>query len=202
MLSYMDFVEGEILAFDKPYKWTSFDVVGKARWLLCLQLGLKKLKVGHTGTLDPMCTGVLPVLTGNYTKLSDYFPSNKAYVCKICLGVVTDTEDITGQILETSEKNISEDEFKSVLYDFIGNINQVPPMYSSIKKNGVPLYKLARKGVQIEREPRSVTVYDIKYNGPAEEKNSYYFTVYCSAGTYIRTICADIGKRLGCGACM
>ncbi len=186
-----------IIPVNKPSGYTSHDIVAGLRRAIG-----GKVKIGHTGTLDPMCTGVLPVLTGNYTKLSDYFPSNKAYICKICLGTVTDTEDITGQILETSEKTVSEDDFKSVLYGFIGNINQVPPMYSSIKKNGVPLYKLARKGVQIEREPRTVTIYDIKYNGSAEENNSYYFTVYCSAGTYIRTICADIGKKLGCGACM
>ena len=186
-----------IIPVNKPSGYTSHDIVAGLRRAIG-----GKVKIGHTGTLDPMCTGVLPVLTENYTKLSDYFPSNKAYICKICLGIVTDTEDITGQIFETSDKVVPEDDFVAVLNSFIGNIDQIPPMYSSIKKNGVPLYKLARKGMQIDREPRKVTVYDIKYNGPAEDKNSYYFTVYCSAGTYIRTICADIGKKLGCGACM
>jgi tRNA pseudouridine55 synthase len=186
-----------IIPVNKPSGYTSHDIVAGIRRAIG-----NKTKIGHTGTLDPMCTGVLPVLTDNYTKLSDYFPSNKAYICKICLGIATDTEDITGTVLMECSSIISEDEFKDVLAGFVGTIEQIPPMYSSVKKNGVPLYKLARKGVEIEREPRTVTVYDIKYNGPADAKNSYFFTVYCSAGTYIRTICADIGKKLGCGACM
>ena len=186
-----------IIPVNKPSGYTSHDIVA----------GLKraiggKIKIGHTGTLDPMCTGVLPVLTDNYTKLSDLFPSDKAYICKICLGIETDTEDITGNVLKRKSADITEEEFKKTLNEFIGDIMQIPPMYSSVKKNGVPLYKLARKGVEIEREPRKITVYDIKYSGPADDSCAYFFTIYCSSGTYIRTICSDIGKKLGCGACM
>lgn len=186
-----------IIPVNKPSGYTSHDIVAGIRRAIG-----GKIKIGHTGTLDPMCTGVLPVLTNNYTKLADFFPSNKAYVCKICLGIETDTEDITGNIVAQKYVDITENEFKTVLCSFSGDIMQIPPMYSSVKINGVPLYKLARRGLQIEREPRKITVYDIKYNGIAKEANSYYFTIYCSTGTYIRTICADIGKKLGCGACM
>ncbi len=186
-----------IIPVNKPSGYTSHDIVaGIKRAIGC------KIKIGHTGTLDPMCTGVLPVLTDNYTKLADLFPSNKAYVCTISLGIETDTEDITGNILSKKTVDISENEFKDSLKSFIGDIMQIPPMYSSVKKNGVPLYKLARRGLEIDREPRKITVYDIKYNGQTKEANSYCFTIYCSSGTYIRTICADIGKKLGCGACM
>ncbi len=186
-----------IIPVNKPSGYTSHDIVAGIRRAIG-----GKIKIGHTGTLDPMCTGVLPVLTDNYTKLADFFPSNKAYVCKICLGIETDTEDITGNILAQKPVDITENEFKTVLFSFSGDIMQIPPMYSSVKKNGVPLYKLARRGVQIEREPRKITIYDIKYDGIAKEANSYYYTIYCSTGTYIRTICSDIGKKLGCGACM
>ncbi|MBQ4628735.1 MAG: tRNA pseudouridine(55) synthase TruB [Clostridia bacterium] len=186
-----------IIPVNKPSGYTSHDIVAGLRRAIG-----GKVKIGHTGTLDPMCTGVLPVLTENYTKLSDIFPSDKAYICKICLGIATDTEDITGEIISKSEVNVSEDEFKAVLSKFIGEIDQVPPMYSSVKKNGVPLYKLARKGVSVEREARRIKIYDIVYNGPLEETDTYSFTVYCSSGTYIRTLCADIGNALGCGACM
>ncbi len=186
-----------IIPVNKPAGYTSHDIVAGLR-----RACGKKIKIGHTGTLDPMCTGVLPVLTENYTKLSDIFPSDKAYVCKICLGKETDTEDITGEVLNTCDVDVSEEEFVAVLKSFIGEIEQIPPMYSSVKKNGVPLYKLARQGVSVEREPRKITIYDIVYNGPLDEADTYSFTVYCSSGTYIRTLCSDIGKALGCGACM
>ena len=161
-----------IIPVNKPSGYTSHDIVAGIRRAIG-----GKIKIGHTGTLDPMCTGVLPVLTNNYTKLADFFPSNKAYVCKICLGIETDTEDITGNIVAQKYVDITENEFKTVLCSFSGDIMQIPPMYSSVKKNGVPLYKLARRGLQIEREPRKITVYDIKYNGIAKEANSYYFTI-------------------------
>lgn len=185
-----------IIPVNKPSGYTSHDIVAGLRRAIG-----NKVKIGHTGTLDPMCTGVLPVLTENFTKLSDLFPSDKAYICKICLGVETDTEDITGEVINKSDVKVTEEQFVSVLKSFIGEIEQIPPMYSSVKKNGVPLYKLARKGVSIEREPRKIKIYDIVYDGMLED-NTYAFIVYCSSGTYIRTLCADIGKKLGCGACM
>ena len=186
-----------IIPVNKPSGYTSHDIVAGLRRALG-----GKVKIGHTGTLDPMCTGVLPVLTDNYTKLSDLFPSDKAYICKITLGIVSDTEDITGHIIQRMKVDVSETELVSVLNEFTGEIQQIPPMFSSVKKNGVPLYKLARKGVEIERDPRPVTIYRIQYNGKTTEENTYSFTVYCSSGTYIRTLCSDIGKKLGCGACM
>ena len=185
-----------IIPVNKPAGMTSHDVVAK------IKRAMKNAeKIGHTGTLDPMCTGVLPVLTGKYTKLSDLLPSDKAYRCGILLGKTTDTQDVTGNILTESDEVVSEDEFKAVLPHFIGEQRQVPPMYSAIKKDGVPRYKLARKGIEIEREARIITIYDIVYeSSPAE--NEFVFTVKCSSGTYIRTLCEDIGRKLGCGACM
>jgi len=185
-----------IIPVNKPSGYTSHDIVAGFRRAIG-----GKIKIGHTGTLDPMCTGVLPVLTDNYTKLSDLFPHNKAYVCEIRLGTVTDTEDITGNIIERSEVNVSEKEFQDVLGSFLGDSEQIPPMYSSVKKNGVPLYKLARKGLEIDREPRKIHISKIEFNGPVSD-NIYSFTVYCTSGTYIRTLCSDIGSALGCGACM
>ena len=186
-----------IIPVNKPSGYTSHDIVAGLRRAIG-----GKVRIGHTGTLDPMCTGVLPVLTDNYTKLSDYFPPHKAYVCTICLGIVTDTEDITGRMIEKSDVDVNADEFEKVLMEFVGESEQIPPMYSSVKKNGIPLYKLARKGVEIDREPRKINIFKILFNGPLPEPNQYSFTVYCSSGTYIRTLCSDIGKKLGCGACM
>ena len=120
-----------IIPVNKPSGYTSHDIVAGLRRAIG-----NKVKIGHTGTLDPMCTGVLPVLTENFTKLSDIFPSDKAYICKIVLGIETDTEDITGEVINKSDVNVSEEQFVSVLKSFIGEIEQIPPMYSSVKKNG------------------------------------------------------------------
>jgi len=185
-----------IIPVNKPAGYTSHDIVAEIR-----HADGKKMKIGHTGTLDPMCTGVLPVLTGKYTKLSDFFPSDKAYTCTILLGTMTDTQDLTGEIIGKKDVNISEEKLIDALNSFVGQTEQIPPMYSSIKKNGVPLYRLARQGKSVEREPRLINISEIKYNGIVGE-NSYSFTVFCSAGTYIRTLCEDIGNLLGCGACM
>ena len=185
-----------ILIVDKPMDWTSFDVVAKLRGVL----GTRKL--GHSGTLDPMATGVLPVFCGGASKAVDLqLNHDKTYRATLRLGARTDTGDSTGTVLETAPVTAGEKELLAVLPQFIGPQMQVPPMYSAVKINGQPLYKLAREGVTVERKARPIEIYGIEYGGsPAE--NEYVLTVRCSKGTYIRTLCADIGEALGCGGCM
>ena len=186
-----------IFVIDKPSGMTSHDVV----WRMKRALG-RKVKIGHTGTLDPMCTGVLPVLTGNDTKLSDLLGGDKEYVATMRLGLVTDTQDITGEVLEThGTDGIGEDDVRRVLASFVGETEQLPPMYSSVKVGGKKLYELAREGRTVERKTRKITVYETEYLGTAAE-NEYKFRIACSKGTYIRTIIDDAGRALGCGACM
>ena len=169
-----------ILIVDKPMDWTSFDVVAKLRGVL----GTRKL--GHSGTLDPMATGVLPVFCGGASKAVDLqLNHNKSYRAVLKLGVRTDTGDVTGTVLETAPVTAGEGELLAVLPQFIGPQMQVPPMYSAIKLNGQPLYKLAREGVTVERKARPIEIYSITYGGsPAE--NEYVLDVTCSKGTYIR----------------
>lgn len=179
---------------DKPGGITSFTAVNKVRRLL----GVKK--AGHTGTLDPMATGVLPIMLGGATRFSQYLPvHDKAYRAGILLGTVTDTLDTTGEILETNDVNVSKDDIESAVQTFIGDIKQLPPMYSAVSKDGVRLYKLARQGIEIEREARDVTIHSIDIvefvNG-----REFVIDVSCSAGTYIRSLADDIGRKLGCGA--
>ena len=185
-----------ILIVDKPTGWTSFDVIAKLRGIL----GTRKL--GHSGTLDPMATGVLPVFCGGASKAVDLqLDHDKRYRAVLKLGMRTDTGDVTGTVLETAPVTAGEAELLAVLPQFIGKQMQVPPMYSAVKINGQPLYKLAREGVTVERKARPIEIYGIEYGGsPAE--NEYVLTVRCSKGTYIRTLCADIGQALGCGGCM
>ena len=185
-----------ILIVDKPMEWTSFDVIAKLRGIL----GTRKL--GHSGTLDPMATGVLPVFCGGASKAVDLqLNHDKTYRATLRLGARTDTGDSTGTVLETAPVTAGEKELLAVLPQFVGPQMQVPPMYSAIKLNGQPLYKLAREGVTVERKARPIEIYGIEYGGsPAE--NEYVLTVRCSKGTYIRTLCADIGEALGCGGCM
>lgn len=179
---------------DKPDGITSFTAANKVRRIL----GVKK--AGHTGTLDPMATGVLPVMLGGATRFSQYLPvHDKAYRAEILLGTVTDTLDTTGEILETNEVNVTPGELEEAVSSFKGEIKQLPPMYSAVSKDGVRLYKLARQGIEIEREARDVTIYDIKITEPLSE-NRFTIDVSCSAGTYIRSLADDIGKKLGCGA--
>jgi tRNA pseudouridine55 synthase len=180
-----------ILVVDKPSGWTSFDVIAKLRGVL----GTRKL--GHSGTLDPMATGVLPVFCGGASKAVDLQENHdKAYRAVLRLGVRTDTGDCTGTVLETAPVTAGEKELLAVLPRFTGEIEQLPPMYSAVKVNGQPLYKAARKGIEIERKPRPVTIYGIEYGGsPAE--NEYTLTVRCSKGTYIRTLAEDIGAAMG-----
>ena len=184
-----------ILLIDKPEGMTSFVAAARVRRMT----GVKK--TGHTGTLDPMATGVLPVLLGGATRFCELLPSHdKAYIASLRLGTVTDTLDITGEVLETREVNASRADFESALQSFSGTIEQVPPMYSALKVNGKKLYELAREGIEIERKARTVHFYEISI---LEVKLPLVrMEVTCSKGTYIRTLCHDIGEKLGCHGCM
>ena len=180
-----------ILIVDKPMDWTSFDVIAKLRGIL----GTRKL--GHSGTLDPMATGVLPVFCGGASKAVDLqLDHTKAYRATLKLGEKTDTGDITGTVLETAPVTVGEAEVKAILPQFVGKQMQTPPMYSAVKINGQPLYKMARQGIEVERKARPIEILSIEYNGsPAE--NEYQLTVRCSKGTYIRVLLEDIAEALG-----
>lgn len=184
-----------IVFLDKPAGMTSFSAVSRVRKIL----GIKK--AGHTGTLDPMATGVLPVMLGGATRFIDFLSeSGKKYEAVIRLGTVTDTLDIEGKILAEREVTVTKADFLRAAERFRGKIMQTPPMYSAIKIGGERLYDLARQGVEVEREAREVTVRSFELLGCDEEKNEYTVEIACSAGTYIRTISSDIGEILGCGA--
>ncbi len=158
-------------------------------------------KVGHTGTLDPMATGVLPILIGRAAKASDYLMAeDKRYTAEMKLGLTTDTEDITGEVLSTCDRIPTEEEVREVCRRFVGKISQVPPMYSAIKINGRKLVDIAREGGEVERKAREVTIYGLEVEKISED--TYRLDVSCSKGTYIRTLCKDIGDALGCGAVM
>ena len=158
-------------------------------------------RVGHTGTLDPMATGVLPILIGRAAKASDYIMAHdKEYLCEMKLGITTDTEDVTGETLTTSDSIPSEEEVMKAVSMFVGKISQVPPMYSAIKVGGRKLVDIAREGGEVERKAREVEIYSIDTRKIADDL--YEMRVNCSKGTYIRTLCADIGAKLGCGAAM
>ncbi len=179
---------------DKPEGITSFTAVNRTRRILNIK------KAGHTGTLDPMATGVLPIMLGGATRFSQFLPvHDKAYRAKILLGTVTDTLDTTGEVLSTNPVNVSDDELRSAVMSFVGTIKQLPPMYSAVSKDGVRLYKLARQGIEIEREAREITIHSIEIVSPLVG-NEFEIDVSCSAGTYIRSLAADIGEKLGCGA--
>ena len=184
-----------IVIIDKPAGWTSQDVVSKLRGVF------KTRRIGHGGTLDPMATGVLPVFVGRATRGVEFFEhAHKTYEAVLQLGIATDTEDITGNILEEKPVCVTENEFLSVLEQFRGEIQQIPPMYSAIKVNGQKLYDLARKGKEVERKSRTITIFKLEcleFSG-----NQAKILVHCSKGTYIRTLCKDIGAALGCGGCM
>ncbi|HAN21758.1 MAG: tRNA pseudouridine(55) synthase TruB [Clostridiales bacterium GWF2_36_10] len=184
-----------ILNIDKPEGITSHTAVSKAKHIL----GVKK--AGHSGTLDPLATGVLPIMVGTAVKVSDWLTGHaKRYYAGIRLGIETDSEDSTGTVTSSFKGTLpSFEEFKAVAESFLGVIKQIPPMYSAIKKDGKKLVDLARKGVVIEREPREIEIYSIKV---INDGGKYFLDVSCSKGTYIRTLCADIGKKLGCGAIM
>lgn len=159
-------------------------------------------KVGHTGTLDPMATGVLPIAIGGATRFIDFIPdSDKSYRARFLLGKTTDTLDITGKVRTESQVNVKREDIENLLAEFTGEIFQLPPMYSALKKDGVRLYDLARQGIEIEREKRKITVYSLALTD-YEGENEYEIEVSCSKGTYVRTLIDDIGQALGCGAVM
>ena len=186
-----------VIPIDKPAGITSFGAVARMRKILNMK------KIGHAGTLDPMATGVLPILIGSATRFLDYLPcKDKRYTAIVQLGFTTDTLDTTGEILSRSEQHITRPELDEAVKCFIGDIAQIPPMYSAVQKDGVRLYELARKGEVIEREPRKVTIYSLNILDFDEAAQELTMDVSCSAGTYIRTLADDIGRKLGCGACL
>ena len=181
-----------VIVIDKPQDFTSFDVVAVMR-RLCHQK-----KIGHTGTLDPMATGVLPLLLGKATRAASLLEdTDKEYEAGFRLGYSTDTQDSTGKTLKESDAAVTREQLEAVLPFFRGDILQMPPMYSAVQKNGQRLYTLARQGIEVERDSRPITIYKLELNEYDETTRSGSLTIRCSKGTYIRTICADIGERLG-----
>ena len=179
----------------KEKGYTSFDVVAKLRGIL------KTKKIGHTGTLDPDAEGVLPVCLGKATKVCDLLTDkDKEYETVMLLGVETDTQDVTGNVLTEQAVSLREEELRAAIMSFVGDQMQVPPMYSALKVDGRKLYDLARAGITVERKARPIRIYEIEIQKISLPR--VYMRVHCSKGTYIRTLCADIGTRLGCGACM
>ena len=185
-----------IIIINKPAGWTSMDVCAKLRGIF------HEKRVGHAGTLDPMATGVLPVFVGQATKAVSFAESGeKEYLARLRLGLTTDTQDTTGTVLSELPVTVTEEDLRAVLPRFTGEIEQIPPMYSAVKVQGRKLYELARKGAEVERKPRAVTIFSLELLGQTG-KNEYALRVRCSKGTYIRTLCHDIGAVLGCGGAM
>ena len=184
-----------IVIVDKPQEWTSQDVTARLRRVFNTR------RIGHGGTLDPMATGVLPVFVGRGTRGVEFFEhAEKTYEAVLQLGITTDTEDVTGTVLEEKPVALTEEEFLNILPQFRGEIQQVPPMYSALKVNGQKLCDLARQGKEVERQPRTITIHKLEcleFNGDTAR-----LLVHCSKGTYIRTLCKDMGEALGCGGCM
>lgn len=184
-----------IVIIDKPEGWTSQDVTARLRRVFNTR------RIGHGGTLDPMATGVLPVFVGRGTRAVEFFEhAEKTYEAVLQLGITTDTEDISGEVLEQKPVCVAAERLKEILAQFRGEILQVPPMYSAIKINGQKLCDLARKGKEVERRPRPVTIHRLDLL--AFDGDQARLLVHCSKGTYIRTLCKDIGEALGCGGCM
>lgn len=184
-----------IVIVDKPEGWTSQDVTARLRRVFNTR------RIGHGGTLDPMATGVLPVFVGRATRGVEFFEhAEKTYETVLRLGITTDTEDSSGTVLTEQEACVTEEQLEEVLQRFRGDIMQVPPMYSALKVNGQKLYDLARKGKEVERQPRPITIHELTLLGM--EADGIHLRVRCSKGTYIRTLCKDIGEALGCGGCM
>jgi tRNA pseudouridine55 synthase len=182
--------DGFMVLIDKEENWTSFDVVARLRKILNIK------KIGHAGTLDPFATGLLLLLTGNTTKRQDELMSeDKVYEAEIKLGEKTDSYDRTGTVIAVSDKKVTEDEIRTAVMSFTGEQFQMPPMFSAIKKDGKRLYELARKGIEIEREPRKITINSIDILGIGSD--SVRIRVHCSKGTYIRSLAYDIGEKLG-----
>ena len=185
-----------IVIIDKPAGWTSMDVCAKLRGIL------KTKKIGHAGTLDPMATGVLPVFVGQATRAVSFAEGGeKEYVAGLRLGLTTNTQDTEGQTLTQSPVTVGQKELEAVLPRFTGEISQIPPMFSAIKINGQKLYDLARQGKEVERKARAVTIFTLEVVEQVSETD-YILRIRCSKGTYVRTLCHDIGQALGCGGCM
>ena len=185
-----------IVIMDKPAGWTSMDVCAKLRGIL------KTKKIGHAGTLDPMATGVLPVFVGQATRAVSFAEGGeKEYVAGLCLGRTTNTQDTEGETLTQSPVAVGREELEAVLPRFTGEISQIPPMFSAIKINGQKLYDLARQGKEVERKARAVTIFALEMVEQVSETD-YILRIRCSKGTYVRTLCHDIGQALGCGGCM
>lgn len=186
-----------ILVVDKPTDWTSHDVIAKLRGVF------REKKLGHSGTLDPMATGVLPLFFGRATRVVEFATETcKEYIAGCKLGETTDTQDITGTVISSCPQSISPQELEAVLTQFRGDLQQIPPMYSAIKIKGKKLYELARKGQVVERAPRPITIHELELLPQLGEDGSFLLRVRCSKGTYVRTLCHDIGAVLGCGAVM
>ena len=184
-----------IIIVDKPSGWTSQDVAAKLRGVF------HERRVGHGGTLDPMATGVLPVFMGRATRAAEFMESaEKEYVAGLRLGLITNTQDTSGETLEERPVNVTREALEAALRRFTGPIEQIPPMYSAIKIGGKKLYELARRGQEIERKPRPVTIHELELLDGAD--SDWTIRVRCSKGTYVRTLCHDIGTALGCGGCM
>ena len=184
-----------IIIIDKPRDWTSQDVASKLRGVF------RERRVGHGGTLDPMATGVLPVFIGRATRAVEFFESaEKEYVAGLRLGLTTDTQDTTGEVLEEKPVSVTRQQVEEVLKGFLGPQQQIPPMYSAVKIGGKKLYELARQGKTVERKPRDIEILDIELL--EGEGSQWRFRVRCSKGTYVRTLCHDVGEKLGCGGCM
>ena len=184
-----------IVIVDKPQGWTSQDVTARLRRVFGTR------RIGHGGTLDPMATGVLPVFVGRATRAVEFFEhAEKTYETVLRLGITTDTEDMTGTVLTEEKVSFTEEQLQETLAAFRGEILQVPPMYSALKVNGQKLCDLARKGKTVERQPRPITIHELTLVERGE--NTLRLRVRCSKGTYIRTLCKDIGEKLGCGGCM
>lgn len=185
-----------LLNLNKPRGITSHDAVNRIRRIFHTK------QVGHTGTLDPMAEGVLPILVGSAVKTAELFASDeKSYLVGLTLGITTDTEDITGNILTTSDLLPTFEQVESAVNSFMGDYDQIPPMYAAIKVGGKKLYEYARQGIEIEREARRIQIMECSVQ-KGESPRNYYISVRCSKGAYMRTLCADIGKKLGCGAVM
>ena len=181
-----------ILLVDKEQDWTSNDVVAKLKGVL------HERRIGHSGTLDPMATGLLVVFVGRATRAVEFAESHaKRYLAGLRLGISTDTQDITGRVLKSAEASVSREELLNVLEEFKGEISQIPPMYSAIKLNGQKLYDIARRGGEVERKPRTVTISALELLG--QEEGDWQLDIRCSKGTYIRTLCHDIGERVQAG---
>jgi len=182
-----------IIIIDKPAGWTSHDVIAKLRG------ALKQKRIGHGGTLDPMATGVLPVFVGRATRAAEFCENaEKEYIAELQLGITTDTQDITGTVLNENDVKVTIEDVKAILPRFTGAQKQIPPMYSAIKKDGKKLYEFARQGIDIPRKAREINILKLELLEPSQ-KNSFTLRIVCSKGTYIRTLCHDIGSALGCG---